>query len=267
MKKLLLVLVLAAPLAVRAQTGDAIVQPASDTKSKNGTNDSKNKNDTNDSDTDQGVSLLLGIGSRVGGPGVTNYKTTSANVLEATNLGQATPQALAGLGFPLCGLGGGSNPQESEKSSEKAPASFCGNRLGKRLGVFVSAQFGTGGDSALTGFTVGGSIHVSKALHFLAGFSMNPISEPAPGFRIAASQYVSAHAGQYPGINPAALAANNPDAFDGFQYVIPPPAGSSAPGTPIYPGDVLTTHYRGGFFIGVAFPLSLKSELSGSGKN
>jgi hypothetical protein len=202
----------------------------------------------------EGVALLLGIGSRVGGPGITNYKTNSSNVLEATNLGRATPQALVGLGFPICG-----SDAAPKKGTEAGR--FCSNGVTSRLGVFVSAQFGSGGDQPLTGYTIGGSIHISKMLHFLAGFSMNPINEPSPGFRSAAAQYVSAHAGQYPGLDPAALAANRQNAYDGFQFIIPPPAGSNATGTPIFAGDPLTTHYRGGFFIGVAFPLTLKAQL------
>jgi hypothetical protein len=247
MKKVLLTLVLTAPLSIYGQGANVVSPQHTDANGNGG-------NSNNSSDTD-GVAMLLGVGSRVGGPGVTNYKTTSANILEATNLGRATPQALVGLGFPICVLTGGGNGAES------GPSKFCRNPVGSRLSVFVSAQFGTGAESAITGFTIGGGVHISKALHFLAGFSMSPIDEPSPGFRNAAFQYVSSHAGQYPGINPAALAANKEDAFDGLQYVIPPAAGSSGPGTSIYPGDVLTTHYRGGFFIGVAFPLSLKSEL------
>jgi hypothetical protein len=218
-------------------------------------------------DTTEGAALLFGVGSRIAGPDVTNYKTTSSNLLETTNLGRATPQGLLGLGFPLCAKDiastDKSNIQARKSNAEARQHRFCGNSLGNRLGVFVSAQFGTGTDQPLTGFTIGASVHVRNNLHFVAGFSMSPIDEPSPGFRNAAFQYVSSHLSQYAGIDPSALKANKPNAFDGFQYVIPPPAGSNTTGTPIYPGDVLTTHYRGGLFIGVAFPLKLRPGLEG----
>src|SRR5690348_15091497 len=83
-------------------------------------------------DTGQNVDLLLGIGSRVIGTDVTNYKTTSTNILEVTSLGRATPQALVGLGFPFCG-------SDADKQEGKW---FCGNTVGHRLSAFVSAQFG-----------------------------------------------------------------------------------------------------------------------------
>ena len=173
---------------------------------------------------DHGVEVMLGIGSRIGGPRVTNYQSIN-NVLESTNLGRATPQFLTGLGFPMCSPAGSAKTSPEPGNDPK----ICGNAFYNRLSGFVSVQFSTGGSSSISGYTVGLAVHLSKYLHALAGFSLSPIAEPSPGFTIAASQYVSSHRNQYPGIDPSKLLENAPNAFDGFQDVIPPPVDRLPP--------------------------------------
>jgi hypothetical protein len=220
---------------------------------------------TSDQPSGDGVSLLLGMGARILGTRDTNYKTTSSNVLETTNLGRATPQAVAGLGFAFCGSDAG--PKTKVKSEEGTPHWFCANQVTSKLSAFVAPTFGSGGSDTLSGFTIGVGFHASKVLHLLVGYSMTPLNEVTPGFQKAASQYVAGHSSQYPGLDPVAMAGNKPNAFDGFQYVIPPGAGATGLGTAIYPGDPLTTHNRSGLFIGVAFPVNLITQLQGKSQS
>ncbi|MEO8130793.1 MAG: hypothetical protein ABI822_27090, partial [Bryobacteraceae bacterium] len=207
---------------------------------------------------------------------------------ESKTLGRATPQAMAGLGFPLCSAGDSRDAKKrvdanvarkkaiddrasetrsaEEKTADenaKTTIHFTGFNCKagfQPLSAFVSATFSSDTNHTISSYTIGLGYHVSKYLHVVGGFSLSPVSEPAPGFRNAAAAYVSGHPSQYPTFDPEKMRKNELDAFDGFQFVAPPASGTGN-GTPIYPGDVLTTHYRGGLFIGVAFPLSLKSHL------
>jgi hypothetical protein len=179
----------------------------------------------------EGVDLTIGIGSRVGGQGVRNYAlNSSSNTLQLTNFGNSTPQLLAGISLPFCIDSGG-----TETPGKTAPgrANVCGKWPFDRLAAFVSVQFASGSPETIAGYTLGASYHVSKYLHFMVGYSLAPIQEISPGFAAyAASKSISN--------------------FDGASI------------TGYTGGSPTTVHYRGGLFVGIALPLSLKSLLSGS---
>ena len=70
----------------------------------------------------------------------------------------------------------------------------------------------------------------------------------------------------FPGLTPSQLAGNAYGAFDGIQTTsTPPPAGSAPTSTIYYPGSVTETHYRGGFLIGVSFPINIYNLFKGNG--
>jgi hypothetical protein len=230
--------------------------------------------------TPNGVEIEVGIASRILGHQVSNYQSNNG-VLTLTNLGAATPQLLTGLGFS-CERGAtntittevtppkGTMPTMTMKTTASTGTDvggFCGNKVGKHTGVFVSAQFGSGTNQTVTGYSVGVTYGLGTHIRLLAGFSETPVSEISPGFRIAASQYVEMNPKLFPGVSSAALASNAYEAFDGIQTTSTAPAAGAAPSNVIYyPGAVTETHYRGGFIIGVAFPINVFNLFSGNSK-
>lgn len=200
-----------------------------------------------------GVEVEIGIGSRIGGPQVSNYQSGNG-IMSLTSLGSATPQFLTGLGFIPC----------QEMDATKEP---CKNALVSNLGVFVTANFGSGSNQTISGYTIGATYAIGKHLRALAGFSLSPISEVSPGFRRAASQYVNENPTLFPGIKPTDLSSDAFGAFDGIQFTsTAPAAGSTSTSTIYYPGAVTETHYRGGFMIGVSMPIDIYNLLNGKGK-
>jgi hypothetical protein len=225
-----------------------------------------------------GVEIEIGMGSRLGRE-VSNYQSNSGT-LSLTNLGRATPQLLTGLGFSFCETGGsttttttpggtsGTAIRTITKTGGADVSKFCQNALGKRLGVFVSAQFGSGSTQAITGYSIGGTIALGKYLRFLAGFSETPINEVSPGFANAAAQYVTKNPTLFPGINPVNLSSNVYGAFDGIQATSTSPmAGAPATAAIFYPGAVTETHYRGGFLIGISLPINIYNLFGGNSKS
>lgn len=204
-----------------------------------------------------GVELEIGMGSRIGGPQISNYQSNNG-VLSLTNLGRATPQLMTGLGFAFCSF-------DPSQTPAPTPSPFCKNTFSSRLGVFVTAQFGSGSNQTISGYSIGMTIGLGKYLRGLVGFSETPVSQISPGFATAASQYVSKNAALFPGIDPSDLASNAYGAFDGIQTTsTAPAAGSAATSTIYYPGAVTETHYRGGFLIGVSLPINIYNIFKGS---
>jgi hypothetical protein len=204
---------------------------------------------------DPDFALVLGVGSLVVNSGVTDY-TNQSNVIHSSNLGRATPQLLTGVSFSsrvptmitrfrrasLCA------PGQAEKS-------FCAERWQKYpWSGFVSLKFAPGSSQLLNGYVIGGSFAITHYLNALIGFALTPINEPAPGFRITASQFVTnqQNQGLDQNFNAGGLLANAPNAYDGFPVTDPT-------GKLIYQGDPLTVHYRGGVIFGVSFPIYFKS--------
>lgn len=228
--------------------------------------------------TPNGVEIEVGIGSRIGRE-VSNYQSNNG-ILSLTNLGRATPQLLTGLGFSFCETGGTTKSELTPKTGGTATtittstggggntSKFCDNALGKRLGVFVATQFGSGSNTAITGYSIGGTIALGKYIRFLAGFTETPINEVSPGFANTAAQYVTKNPTLFPGVNPANLSANAYGAFDGIQTTsTAPAAGAAATSTIYYPGSVTETHYRGGFLIGISLPINIFNLFGGNNKN
>jgi hypothetical protein len=200
-----------------------------------------------------GVEVEIGIGSRIGGPKVSNYQSNNG-ILSLTNLGRATPQLLTGLGFIPC----------EGYTDKPAP---CKNAFVRNLGAFVSVNLGSGSNGTISGYSIGATYALGKHLRALMGFSLTSVSEVSPGFATAASQYVSknsTNSALFPGISSANLAANSFGAFDGIQFTATAPAAGAAPTSTIYyPGSVTETHYRGGFIVGVAMPIDIYNLLGG----
>lgn len=197
-----------------------------------------------------GVNLVLGFGSLLAGK-ATDYKVNStANVLEGTSIGNATPQLMAGVdfrlpipGIPLPGHPGRHNPWD----------------------VFVSLKFAPGTNESLDGFVFGISYRIASHLSVLAGFALSPFNEPAPGFKLAAINAVNTNTNKslYAGYSAASLQANGPGAYDGFPLLQQPLPGSGGSNVNpnLYPGDPLETQYRPGLILGVSVPISFGSFL------
>jgi len=152
-------------------------------------------------------------------------------------------------------------------TTKPQPNAFCSNPVGKRLGVFVSVQFGTGSNQTITGYSIGGTVALGQHLRFLAGFMETPVNQISPGFANAAAQYVKSNPTLFSGVNYADLAANNYGAFDGIQTTSTAPAAGAQPTATIYyPGPITETHYRGGFMIGVSFPVNIFNLFGGNSK-
>jgi len=222
-----------------------------------------------------GVELEIGLVSRIGGPQISNYQTTSGT-LSLTSLGRATPQLLTGLGF-TCDTGGSTatttttttNAKIESKTTTSADTSgFCNKPFTRHLGAFVSAQFGAGSNQTISGYALGVTYALNKNLRLLAGFSMTPVNQISPGFANAAAQYVTKNSSLFPGVNPSNLSSNAFGAFDGIQTTSTAPASGATPTSTIYyPGPVTEIHYRGGFVIGVAMPINVFNLLGGNNKS
>jgi len=239
-------------------------------------------------------SLVLGIGSLILAPGVTDYVNQS-NVINIANLGKATPQLLTGISFRTrvpsmfvrfgCpgkkkGDGKGNN-QDKEKDKESkghkvkddkggdqvtaaAGQSMPGSCYGEiwqrnPWNAFLTLKFAPGASNPINGYVLGGSFSLAHYLDFLVGFALTPVSEPAPGFRSVAAQFVTTEQkkGLYLNFNPTAMLNNGQNAFDGF------PTTNPATGALLYPGNPLATHYRGGVVIGVSIPIAFSAFLKG----
>jgi hypothetical protein len=212
-------------------------------------------------------SLVLGIGSLILAPGVTDY-TNQSNVLATANLGKATPQLLTGVSFrtripSLFTRFGCPGTQKLGKDTIERPAHTgdCYGEVWQRnpWNTFVSLKFSPGASNPINGYVLGGSLSLAHYMDFVVGFALTPVSEPSPGFRVVASQFVTAEQkqGLYMNFNPTAMLNNSQNAFDGF------PTTNPSTGALLYPGNPLATHYRGGVVIGVSLPIAFSAFLKG----
>jgi hypothetical protein len=227
---------------------------------------------TSQSQLPSGVEVEVGIASRVSGP--ENDYQVSNGVIALKNIGRATPQLLTGIGFTPCEIAGGNTTQALVNSKTVKvttqtggdDSGLCHNAFLSRLGAFVSVQFGSGSTQTISGYSVGATFGVGSHLRLLAGFSLTPVNQIAPGFANAAYQYVTSNSKLFPGVNPATLTStSNNAAFDGLQTTSTMPMAGAAPTPAIYyPGSITETHYRSGFLIGVALPINIFSLFSGN---
>jgi hypothetical protein len=212
-----------------------------------------------DLEDNQDFSLVLGIGSQVVGFDVTDYQDES-HVLRSSSLGHSTPQLLAGVAFrtPVPNF-----PRFNGCRKEKSKVKDClGSPPWRRnpWSAFVSLKFAPGASETFNGFVIGGSWAFGHYVSALIGFSLAPINEPSPGFRTTAAQFVTNQQklGLYQNFDPAAMLANQRNAFDGFPVTDPS-------GKLIFQGNPLGIHYRGGAVFGLSVPILFKSVFSGGG--
>ena len=132
--------------------------------------------------------------------------------------------------------------------------------------IFINVQIPLGSNSSsgsISGYTFGGGYKIQKFVEILIGFSLAQYNEPSPGFEKAAAALVTANAALpvaqqvplYLQYSASAILANKPNSLDGFPTLLQNAAG--APGASIYSGSPLLNHYRGGLFLGLAYPFSL----------
>ena len=123
--------------------------------------------------------------------------------------------------------------------------------------AFVNVKFSPQASQTINGYVIGGSYAIAKYLDVLIGFALSPINEPSPGFRVAASQYVTQQQalGQSLSFDPVAMLENKQNAFDGFSV-------ADSNGKLIYKGDPTEVHYRGGAVFGVSVPIPFSSAFS-----
>lgn len=189
-------------------------------------------------------SAVFGIGSLIGGPNATNYKVQN-DTLVATALGRATPELLVGGSF-----------------TTRVPRPR-GWKLGEPYpwSAYVSLRFTPGSDQTIAGYVFGGSYRFTHYLDALVGYSLSPREEPTVAFRNAAIQLVmnNPNVPIYQRYNVDDMRHNRANAFDGFPLVTQSVAGPT--GQRVIATDPTVTHYRGGFFIGLAIPISLRARL------
>jgi hypothetical protein len=195
------------------------------------------------------IDLLAGVGSRIAGSIPIDYTIQTNTVLTATGVGRAVPVLLAGLGFTFASL-----PSTNKKLHYFVPNSG-----------FVSLQFATSNatsTNAINGYTFGAGYKLQTYLEVMVGYSLSPEMEPSYGFRQAAAQTVTNNPTLpvYQRFSASDILADKPDALDGFPLLLQTASGTA--GGPIYPGSILETHYRGGLFVGVAFPFSILKNSS-----
>ena len=200
---------------------------------------------------------LVGVGSQISGSNVVNYSLNS-NILSAQGPGRSTPQILVGGSFQLfdpdsrsweCG-----NPLKPYKAKDNKDNKAKSNCRAPYLptSVFVNLKLAPSSESVLNGYTFGAGFALKKdVLDLLVGYSLSPDNEPSLGFRKTASIAVKNNPALYPTFNADDIAADRPGALDGFSTL------QNTSGAPLFPGNVLTTHYRGGLFVGLGMPLNI----------
>jgi hypothetical protein len=212
--------------------------------------------------------LLTGVGARLAGVESTSYKRNdTSDALSATNIGRKTPEILLGGGFVLPWKKGGGwiersycGSAASTKEAKDLPADCQPGGAYKNYRpyeAFISIRFSPATDQTLNGFVVGGGYRITKYLSLLTGYSVTPIEEPSPGFRVAASQIVAANPTitPYNRYNAADLLNNRPGAFDGFPLFVYNANGVTT--TKLFLSSPTVTHHRSGVYFGVGIPLDL----------
>jgi hypothetical protein len=209
----------------------------------------------------------------VNAKGLTDYNDSS-NILEATHLGNATPQFLVGISYQVpwhsifyrkiavkTGLAKASTPQCD-------PTLYNQDTDGALIYCypwrpFINAKFTPDASQTFNGFTYGISHRIAKSLDLLIGLSFSAFNETSPGFQRAAIQTTQTQqaAGNpsYTQFSETAMQHNYHNAFDGFPVQLISSTGQ--PGTLIYAGNPLSVHYHPGAFLGVVVPISVKSLL------
>jgi hypothetical protein len=222
----------------------------------------------------------VGLGVSIDYKHYTDYNINSvSNTIQSTDLGNASPQILAGISYQLPWHGFayrkivGCDPSLYNDQTADGRLVYC-----YPWRAFVNAKFSTTASQAVDGFTIGVSYRIAKSLDLLMGISLNAFNEVSPAFRAAAVQVTQAQqaAGNpnYKPFNVFSMQNNLRDAFDGFptqlqQYscTTVTPSSTAAPvcsttvGSAIYSGSVTGVQYLPGLSFGVVIPIQLKSLL------
>jgi hypothetical protein len=196
----------------------------------------------------KGVSMMTGVGSRITGPNAVNYSINN-NTLSVQGVGRSMPEYLVGASVKLynshtrkwCMLPHKESVDNSDQVVSRRPYYVP-------TSLFVNLQFAPGTNNVLNGYTLGGGYSIKNSpVEFLVGYSLIPNSEPSSGFLRTAALAVKNNPAMYPTFNSADILANKPGALDGFSTV------QNGTALPLYPGNILTTRYRSGLFIGFGF--------------
>jgi len=93
---------------------------------------------------------------------------------------------------------------------------------------------------------LGGGYRITKYFSLVVGYSVTPVDEPSPGFRVAAAQVVSANPtiSPYNRYNANDLLLNKPGAFDGFPLFVYNASGVTT--TKLFPNSPTVNHHRSG---------------------
>ena len=213
----------------------------------------------------------IGIGSTLSTVHATDYSNNS-NILSSNQIGNSTPQYLVGVSFQIRIPGvrySHLKCQPSDYSSANPVSTYC-----YPWKAFVNLKLSSDSSQTLNGFTFGMSHSLTSHLDIMAGFAYSPFSEPSPGFQAAAVQVVKTQQGlansqgvstpnpYYTQFDPTAMQKNSQNAFDGFPTQLINPSGIA--GAAIYSGNILTTVYHPGIFLGINIPVALGSLFSGT---
>lgn len=151
-------------------------------------------------------------------------------------------------------------PAAEDNSAAQAPASLppsCELWRRRPWEAFISLKFSPQSSQTLNGYVLGGSYAFAHYIDAMIGFALSPINEPAPGFRIAASNFVTQQqkSGLDLNFNPTSMLNNSRNAFDGFPL-------TDTTGKLIYTGNALEIDYRGGVVFGVSVPINFGALFS-----
>jgi hypothetical protein len=150
-----------------------------------------------------GCYLTFGVGAAVNSKGLTDYNQ-SANLIQATHLGNATPLFSAGLSIaiPLTGplhfvTQCDEYTDKKGKVHEKVYAETPDEKLDNiqvycyPWRVFTSVKFAPDASQTFNGFSFGLSHRIAKPLDLMLGISFSAFNEVTPGFQRAAIQTVT----------------------------------------------------------------------------
>jgi len=207
----------------------------------------------------------IGIGSTLSTVHATDYSNNSS-ILSSNQVGNSTPQYLIGVSFQIRIPGVRYTHLGCTTSDYTNPipkSTYC-----YPWKAFVNLKLSSESSQTLNGFTFGMSHSLTSHLDLMAGFAYSPFSQPSPGFQAAAVQVVKTQQSlstpnpYYTQFDATAMQKNSQNAFDGFPTQMI--SSNGVAGAAIYSGNILTTVYHPGIFLGINIPVSLGSLFSGT---
>jgi hypothetical protein len=205
---------------------------------------------------------MFGVGTLVVGK-YPDYNVSS-NILEASHVGVSIPLYAAGVAYKLPFRGDPWSYKKINCTPDDLPTSDGWRALCYPYKAFVSLKFAPDASQTFNGFTFGLTHGLHQYLDLMIGVSYSPYSGVSPGFQQVAVNVLKVQqaAGNpyYSQFSLSALEANNSQtAFDGFPTQLLNANGTT--GSLIYNGNITTSHYRAGLFLGISLPLSFKSAF------